>query len=301
MPTEEVTATPVEQQQTAFQKWAADPEPKISADAPAPAETEEEAAPEPDKKKPVDPDDQFEALPRWARKEIRKLREKLQARAASETAEEVPEPAAPIPAAKTEEPADRPKRPAVMEFATWEDYETALDKYQESLADWKVQQSRAEERKAAEAQRKQAIETEERAAWGKQLNAAKKEYEDFDEVAHDPDLPITDSMFYVIRNSDNGAKLLYHLGQHPELAASLSAMAPAKAALALGKLEASLFPDEASTGNAKPAAAVTKAPRPPKPITGTTSAEDLEREPDPKDFGKWSKWKDRQERMARER
>lgn len=128
-------------------------------------------------------------------------------------------------------------------------------KYDEALIAWS---SRAGEKKAkAEAEAgfaqqrdketKDAQESANKAAaekvakdWGDKVTKAKVEMPDFEEVITREDTQITVTMGQAILESDIGPKIAYHLGQHPEEAAKIAALPPARQLMALGVLETKL-------------------------------------------------------------
>ena len=59
------------------------------------------------------------------------------------------------------------------------------------------------------------------AAFQSQIEAAKSRYDDFEQVALNPNLPITDDLAQVIAASEKGADLAYYLGKNPQEAAEL--------------------------------------------------------------------------------
>ena len=69
---------------------------------------------------------------------------------------------------------------------------------------------------------------------------ARSKYDDFDQVAYNPQLRITDVMAQTIQTSDVGPELAYHLGTNPKEAERISKLAPLAQAREIGKLEAKL-------------------------------------------------------------
>ena len=65
-------------------------------------------------------------------------------------------------------------------------------------------------------------------------------YDDFDQVAYNPQLPITDVMAETIRASEIGPELAYHLGSNPKEAERISRLSPFLQAKEIGKIEAKL-------------------------------------------------------------
>ena len=68
--------------------------------------------------------------------------------------------------------------------------------------------------------------------------AAREKYEDFEQVAYNPKLPITDVMAQTIQASDNGPDIAYYLGTNPKEADRIARLAPFLQAKEIGRLEA---------------------------------------------------------------
>ncbi len=198
------------------------------------------------------------------------------------------EPKVETPPAKVEAtPAGAPK-PESKDFDSYE-------AYIEKLTEWNIdQREAAKQRKAAEESQAQAAKAQ-KESWDKELAAARERYDDFDEVALSDTLPINQATYETIVNAGkDGADLAYYLGQHRDEAAAIFKLSPTATMLALGKMLAKISADE--TPETQKPAAVTRAPKPPKTATGGGGA-DLGKEPDPKDFVKWNRWKDRQDAL----
>ena len=70
---------------------------------------------------------------------------------------------------------------------------------------------------------------------------ARSKYEDFEQVAYNPKLPITDVMAQTIQASDNGPDIAYYLGTNPKEADRIARLAdPFLQAKEIGKLEAKI-------------------------------------------------------------
>ena len=170
------------------------------------------------------------------------------------------------PASKLE----APKRPQQKDFSTWEDYESALAKHVEDLADYKISQALEErEQKAAEkrkqdeiAQRNREIEK----SWMERKTAAEAKHADFAETVKD--VPLSDVMDAWILDSDIGAEVLYWLGQNRSDAKRISELNPFKAARELTKLEDKLSGPLASTRR------VTQATPPAREVRATATTGD---------------------------
>lgn len=240
--------------------------------------------------KPAEHEDEDEEVPKGLRKRFRELTTEIRELKAKQTAAAPVVEARPAVAAGPRE--GEPAEPKFEDFATVPEYLKAMVTFQN-------EQIATETRRAAAQAAAVTAQREAATKWEAAKEAIREEKDDFDEVALNPRLPITQVMFDVMQEGDNSAELLYHLGQDAKNggneAAKIAAMSPAAQARAITRLEAKLFPETEAAEAKKPAAVVSRAPRPPKLVTGAGSGADLGKEPDPKDFKAWNKWKDRQE------
>lgn len=69
---------------------------------------------------------------------------------------------------------------------------------------------------------------------------AKERYADYEAVARNPNVAITQDMAEIIYDSPTGPELAYHLGKNPQEALRIAQMTPARQARELGLLEARL-------------------------------------------------------------
>lgn len=90
--------------------------------------------------------------------------------------------------------------------------------------------------------------------------AALERYDDFDQVAKNPALPVTRDMALAIKASEIGPDILYHLGSNPKDAARIARLPPLLQAKEIGRIEAVL------TAN-PPAKKISSAPAPIAPVT----------------------------------
>ena len=110
---------------------------------------------------------------------------------------------------------------------------TSPEAYAEALA----------ERKAEEllARREQArMQSEILESFHDREEEARNKYDDFEQVAYNPSLPITDVMAQTIQASEVGPDMAYYLGSNPKEAARISRLSPLQQAKELGKIEAKL-------------------------------------------------------------
>lgn len=118
-------------------------------------------------------------------------------------------------------------------------------------------------------QRKQAeIEYQIAESFDKQFDDYADKHDDFLKLVTDTSLPITDNMASIIRASDIGAEVLYHLGKNPSEASRISKLSPLMQAKELGKLE-SVLSDSPTSVSKK---TVSTAPDPVRPISGKVSS-----------------------------
>jgi hypothetical protein len=89
---------------------------------------------------------------------------------------------------------------------------------------------------------------------------ARSKYDDFEQVAYNPNLRITDVMAETIRASDVGPDVAYYLGANPKEADRISRMAPILQAKEIGKIEAKLATEP-------PVKKTSSAPAPFQPVT----------------------------------
>jgi hypothetical protein len=93
---------------------------------------------------------------------------------------------------------------------------------------------------------------------------ARGKYDDFEQVAYNPKLPITNVMAETIQSSEIGPELAYYLGSNPKEADRISRMTPLSQAKEIGKIEAKLV-------SAPPVKKTTSAPAPISPVTARSS------------------------------
>jgi len=93
---------------------------------------------------------------------------------------------------------------------------------------------------------------------------ARSKYDDFEQVAYNPKLPVTNVMAETIQSSEIGPELAYYLGSNPKEAERISRMTPLSQAKEIGKIEAKLV-------SAPPVKKTTSAPAPISPVTARSS------------------------------
>ena len=93
---------------------------------------------------------------------------------------------------------------------------------------------------------------------------ARTKYDDFEQVAYNPNLPITSVMAQTIQASDIGPDMAYHLGANPKEAERISRLSPFLQAKEIGKLEAKLAAEP-------PTKKTSSAPTPISPVTARST------------------------------
>ena len=97
-------------------------------------------------------------------------------------------------------------------------------------------------------------------AYADREEEARTKYDDFEQVAYNPNVPITNVMAETIRASDVGPDVAYYLGSNPREADRISRLTPYLQAKELGKVEAKL-------ANDPPVKKTSSAPAPIAPVT----------------------------------
>ncbi len=137
-----------------------------------------------------------------------------------------------------------------------DDFENA-QVYAEALANQRAQELLAQR----EAAQQQAAILE---SYRDREEEARDRYEDFEQVAYNPSLPVTDVMAQAIQASDIGPEVIYWLGSNPKEAGRIARLPPVLQAKEIGKIEVNL------TSN-PPTKRTSSAPAPLAPVTATRS------------------------------
>ena len=131
------------------------------------------------------------------------------------------------------------------------------EQYAELLAERKAQELIARREEA----RQQAELLE---AFHEREEEARVKYDDFEQVAYNPKLPITDAMAQTIQASDVGPDIAYYLGSNPKEAERISRLSALMQAKEIGKIESKL-------ADSPPVKKSSNAPAPIAPVTARTS------------------------------
>lgn len=284
----ETPSSNVPQDFKGYVKWRQTGEPPAEPEAttpPAaaeetPAKTEPQSGAEetqqPDKEEEI-PEEELTVSQKRRRRRVEKLTQ--------ENAELRAQLAAALPKApEPPKPAPPPGEPRLETFETLEEYQKALTKF--------FMRQEQEER-AAEAERKAAIEAEQKllAAWDSKKQEARKAHPDFDDVVEStaaPEGPGVAAGIQAMHDDPAGAEILYFLGTHPDELKRIAALSPIAAVREIGRLSAILSPpSEAANGKQR----FTAAPKPPPPNTrpGKTVSDSIDDPAVQQDFKRWSK------------
>ena len=178
-------------------------------------------------------------------------------------------------------------QPKPEQFSSYEDF---LDAKAEWKAERKVAQVLAEREASSRRHSEEAEHEDVRRKWDSGVVSALQAYDDFEDVALNPEIPITQSMADAIQRADKGADVLYYLGKNKAEATRISKLDKTSQAIAIGRLEATI---------AKPAAKkATDAPEPIQPVGTRASAS---KDPENMNTFEWMVWRNSQISAKRKR
>lgn len=181
-------------------------------------------------------------------------------------------------------PAVASQAEATDTIPTLEDAEYDPAKFAKMQNEWIQKQVDKRVQSAVQQFETRQSEVQVRQAFEQRTTEFKKTAADFDVVIANPALPsLAREAARVVIQSENGPAIAYHLAKNPDLAARISRMEPINQATAIGRIEEQLVRAKADAANtqkepskqepAKAAPAkVTKAPPPPKPVSGSSTA-----------------------------
>jgi hypothetical protein len=145
------------------------------------------------------------------------------------------------------------KAPAATSVEQFENPEA----YAEALAYQKAEELLA--RREAAKHQSQVLES-----YQEREEVARDKYDDFEQVAYNPKLSITNVMAETIQSSDIGPELAYYLGSNPKDADRIARLTPFMQAKEIGKIEAKLAAEP-------PMKRTTSAPAPISPVNARSS------------------------------
>lgn len=143
--------------------------------------------------------------------------------------------------------------PAPAELPPADQFES-VEKYAEALAEKKAVELLTQR----EQQRQQQELLEQ---YHQREESAREKYEDFEQVAYNPRLPVTSVMAETIQASDIGPDIAYFLGSNPKEADRIARLSPFLQAKEIGRIEAKL------ASAPPPVKQTTRAPAPIAPVT----------------------------------
>lgn len=191
------------------------------------------------------------------------------------------------------QPAAQPQQSAAEGAPKAEQF-SSYEEFLEAKAEWKAEQKVAEVlRKQQETTHQQSAQAENaklQQAWEKRADAASEIYDDFEEVALDPELPVSNPMAEAIRRAEKGADVLYYLGKHRDEAAQIARMDPLSAAIRIGEIAATITQPQQKKA--------TNAPPPINPV-GARSAPS--KDPEKMSTQEWMAWRNEQVNAKRKR
>jgi len=131
---------------------------------------------------------------------------------------------------------------------------STVEEYAEKLADFKAQ-------RIVQERDNRRMQAEVGAEYSAREEDARGKYDDFEQVAYNPNLRITSAMAETIKTSEVGPDVAYYLGSNPKEADRISRLPPLAQAKEIGRIEAKLI-------SAPPAVKkVSGAPAPISPVT----------------------------------
>ncbi|KKN66545.1 hypothetical protein LCGC14_0470790 [marine sediment metagenome] len=115
-------------------------------------------------------------------------------------------------------------------------------------------------------------------AYNEREEVIREKYDDFEQVAYNPKLPVTEAMAQTIRFSEIGPEIAYHLGTNLKEAARISRLPPLSQAREIGKIEAALVadPPQKRTTSAPPPIAPVKPGSSSTPVYDTTDPRSID-------------------------
>jgi hypothetical protein len=138
-----------------------------------------------------------------------------------------------------------------------DDFNNAAE-YAEALAERKAQEL-VRQREAAQ-QQARLLET-----YHEKEETARGKYDDFEQVAYNPSLPVTDVMAQTIQASDVGPDIIYWLGSNPKESARIANLPLILQAKEIGRIEAKVQ-------SSPPAKKTSAAPTPITPVTARSAS-----------------------------
>lgn len=172
---------------------------------------------------------------------------------------------------------DEPKR---EQFGTYEEFIEARATFKaEKAAETRAQKILDEDKRSTEQERTKGEQDKLTRQWNAQIEKARDDVDDFDEVCAESEATITRPMSGAILESDKGALIAYHLAKNPAEAERISKLSPSKQVAAIVALE-----DKVS----KPAKQPSNAPA---PITPVGQKAEVEKDPAKMSQAEFNAWR----------
>lgn len=170
-----------------------------------------------------------------------------------------------------EQPRNTPQQPVEPTRPKLEDFQD-YDQYVEALSEWKADQKysqRESARRQEEMRQRAAHEFQKlQSTYAERQNKVSQKYEDYEDVALNPAVPINQTMANAILMSEQGPDIAYYLGKNLEEAHRIANLPPLLAVKELGKIEAKLTLESAEPTPTKQAS---NAPAPIAPVGGRSA------------------------------
>jgi len=169
-----------------------------------------------------------------------------------------------------------------------DDYEN-YDDYVEALTDYKVSQMVPTIREQFNLEKKEELQNQKLQKTHDKLDAGKKKYDDFDEVAMNVTVPYSQDMLDIITDSDNTADIAYYFGKNISEAERVSRLPALEAAREIGKIEAKFDLKESEPKPKK----ITNAPEPVKTVGGSDV---VTKKPSEMTYSEYKRWRQKSQK-----
>jgi len=173
---------------------------------------------------------------------------------------------------------DRPKgpraRPNIDEYDDLETYRKDEELWLTERTQAAVLETLGRVSQQTARQREQQARAQLQSDWERKKVEAAERIRDFDEVALNPEVPVSDAMAETLFRHPRGADILYYLGQHPEESRKIAQMDAYSSVAEIGRLGVELqAPRHAAAPLRKPNR-ISKAPAPISPIRSVSPGSD---------------------------
>lgn len=177
------------------------------------------------------------------------------------------------------QPTSGSSEPDPTKFTDYAEYMRAVTRYE---ADEAIERRITREQEGRQQRTQADRQVELQKSFQQHLAKGSEKYDDFEEVALDPSVPINQYMAEVITESEIGADVAYYLAKNRAEAQRISTLSPLAAAREIGRIEAKLL-----TAPTEPK--VSSAPSPIIPVAGKAGVSKDPTEMTQKEFDSWRK------------